>query len=71
MMEKAEIIKKLKAAEPTMVDGPSSPGLEPRVVATSITLRRISGALDPSAMRVRLAMVGFQTGTLVLISSPV
>lgn len=62
------MIKKLKAAEPTIVEGPSSPGVDPSVYAVSMTLRRISGALDPRAMRVRLATVGFQTLTLVEIN---
>ena len=64
------MIRKLKAAEPTMVEGPSSPGFYPRVVTVSITLRRISGAEEPRAIRVRFATVGFQTGTLIFKSSP-
>jgi len=34
-----------------------------------MTFRRISGALDPRAMRVRLATVGFHTLTLVETNS--
>jgi len=30
-----------------------------------MTLRRISGALEPSAMSVRFATVGFQTSTVM------
>lgn len=63
--------RKLKAADPTMVEGPSSPGVLPRVCTVSMTLRRISGALEPRAIKVRLAIVGFQTATLVLTNSPV
>jgi len=54
---------KLKAADPTMVPGPSYPGVLPRVPTVSITLSKISGADEPRAMRVRFAMVGFQTLT--------
>ena len=52
-----------------MVDGPSSPGFDPSVYTVSMTFRRISGALEPRAIRVRLATVGFHTFTLVLTSS--
>ena len=63
MMHTAEMHSKLKAAEPTMVDGPSFPGFFPRVLTVSMTDSRISGAEDPNAMRVRFAMVPFQTST--------
>ena len=65
------MIKKLNEADPTMVDGPSSPGVDPRVYTVSMTLRRISGALEPRAIRVRLATVGFHTFTLVSTICPV
>lgn len=35
-----------------------------------MTLRRISGALEPRAMRVKFATVGFQTLTFVLMGMP-
>ena len=62
-------IRKLKAAEPTIVAGPSSPGFSPSVFTVSITFSSISGALEPNAMSVKLATVGFQTGTLVRTNS--
>ncbi len=62
-MDTALITRRLKAAEPTMVDGPSSPGIPPSIETVSMTESRISGALDPSAISVRLAIVAFQTRT--------
>jgi len=61
MIETPEISSKLKAADPTIVEGPSSPGVVPSYWTVSITLSMISGALEPSAMRVKLATVGFHT----------
>lgn len=60
MIHTAEMTNKLKAAEPTIVEGPSSPAqkLFPKI---SIIDRRISGALVPSANKLRLATVSFQT----------
>mmetsp|Transcript_101967 Transcript_101967/g.255539 ORF Transcript_101967/g.255539 Transcript_101967/m.255539 type:complete len:237 (+) Transcript_101967:1963-2673(+) len=51
--------RRLKAALPTMVEGPSS--LDWKVGKMPMTFSKISGALEPSAMSVRLATVGFQT----------
>ena len=69
-MDTAEMTIKLKAAEPTIVEGPSSPGVEPKLLTVSITESRISGAEEPSAINVRLAMVGFQTATCTVFFSP-
>ena len=69
-MDTALMTSKLKAADPTMVDGPSSPGAWPSVVAVSINDNRISGAELPKAMRVRFASVGFQTATLTVCYLP-
>ena len=56
----ATIMSKLKAAEPTMVDGPRSPEKKP-LPTISMTDNKISGADEPSAMSVRFATVGFHT----------
>ena len=58
----AMIMRRLKAALPTMVEGPSAPLYIP-LPKSSITDSRISGADEPSAMSVRLAIVGFQMRT--------
>ena len=44
-----------------MVEAPSLPGAWPRVETVSMILSKISGALEPRAMSVRFAIVGFQT----------
>ena len=64
-MATALITRRLKAAEPTMVEGPRSLYGSPKPLTASKTERMISGAEEPNAMRVRLAMVGFHTGTSI------
>lgn len=58
----AEIANKLKAAEPTIVPGPSSPASNDRETV-SIILSKISGAELPRAIKERFATVSFQTKT--------
>ena len=57
------ITSKLKAAEPTMVDGPRTGGTPSRFCIVYRTDRRISGAEEPRAMRVKFATVAFHFGT--------
>ena len=59
------ITSKLKAADPTIVDAPSFPGhaYAARPVIVSITASKISGALEPSAINDKFAIVAFQTVT--------
>ena len=45
-METPDMTRKLKAAEPTIVEAPSLPGSSPRVDTVSITESKISGALN-------------------------
>ena len=59
MIQKPVIQNRLNAAEPTIVPGPSSPALN-LLPMISMQDSRISGALEPSAIRVRLATVSFQ-----------
>lgn len=59
----ALITKRLKAADPTIVEAPSGPAGFPSVPRASMTAKRISGADDPRAIKVRLAIVAFQTCT--------
>lgn len=56
----AEMMRRLKEAEPTMVDGPRGSAAESKEKHTPTTFSRISGAEEPNAMRVRLATVAFQ-----------
>lgn len=65
-----EMTKRLNAADPTIVDGPSSPGGDPRLLTVSMTLSMISGAEDPSAMRLKFAIVGFQIVISPYLSTP-
>lgn len=59
-MQTAMITKRLKDAEPTIVDGPNAPAKKSPEI-TSMIERIISGADDPRAIKERLAIVGFQT----------
>lgn len=65
IIETALMIKRLKAAEPTIVDGPKSPEGFPKSLRASSTERMISGAEEPKAIRDKFAIVGFQTGTSI------
>jgi hypothetical protein len=62
-MHTAEINSRLNAADPTIVDGPSSPAGFPRLLTVSSTESNISGADDPRAIRVKFATVAFHLGT--------
>lgn len=70
-MDTPEITSRLKAAEPTMVDAPSSPGHLFRPPIVSMQESKISGALEPRTIRVKLATVGFQKSMAVSISMKV
>ena len=61
MTHTEEIARRLKAADPTMVEGPSFPGSWSKLRMVSMSASIISGALDPRAMSVRFAIVGFST----------
>ena len=66
----AVMMRRLNAADPTIVEGPSSPGALPRVWPVSTMASMISGAEDPTAMRLRLATVGFHTLIMAVLPSP-
>jgi hypothetical protein len=61
-MQTAVMNKKLNAAEPTIVDGPSAPAGLPSLPIVSRTESKISGAEEPKAIRERFAIVAFQIG---------
>jgi len=65
------MMSKLNAADPTIVDGPSSRGQRPKFMEVSSTASKISGALEPKAISVKFATVAFQTvALLVCTTSP-
>ena len=69
-METALIMRRLKAADPTIVDAPNSPGSSSMNYKVSMQESKISGALEPKAIRDKFAIVGFQTFFSMLMSLP-
>lgn len=64
-------MSRLKDAEPIMVAIPSSLDLPvSSVFRVSMMFKKISGALDPMLIKIKLAMVGFQTGVMTLVFTP-
>lgn len=72
IIETPVMTRKLKAAEPTIVAAPSSPGFSyfASPLIASMQLRRISGALDPNAIKLRLATVAFHTFPVTVYGLP-
>jgi hypothetical protein len=66
MIEIPVITKRLKAPLPTILAGPRTPAGFPRSLSDSMTLSKISGADEPRANKVRLAIVAFQIGTSIV-----
>ena len=59
------ITRRLKAADPTIVDGPRTGGTASISYNVYSTERRISGADEPRAISVKFATVAFQRGTSI------